>query len=69
MRWYNCHITSNNCFLRVYHVNTSSAMWCAKEFGRCESGEAVTVYAKSGKPVSRVLWSSEHGGHYVRVKV
>ena len=44
-------------------------MKAAKELGRCEDGEEVTIYAKSGKPVSRVCWTPENGGRYYKTSI
>lgn len=67
MTTYNCVITSDFSNGREYEVTTKSAMKCAELYGRCDGGEVVTVYTKSGKPVSRVMWSPEDGGKYFRV--
>ena len=64
-----CTITSNNSADREYEVTTTSAMACAREFGRCEASETVTVSRKSGRILSRVLWTPEDGGHYYRVVI
>lgn len=64
---YRCTITSNSSYGREYEVDTRSAMKCAIEYGRCEGGERVVVSARSGKPVSEVVWTPEQGGKYIRV--
>ena len=64
-----CVITSNFSNGREYDVQTKSAMKCAKEFGRCEGGEIVTVFSNTGKPLSCVQWRPEDGGKYIRVSV
>lgn len=66
---YICKITSNSSLEREYEVKTKSAMKCAKEFGRCEGGEIVTVVTKkSGKVLSCVMWTPENGGEYYRAQ-
>ena len=73
---YDCLIWSNsrNCTSNGtrYKVNTKSAMKCAKEFGRAELGETVSVYKfyASGEErlISRVIWNHETAS-YVRVSV
>ena len=64
-----CIITSNFSHGREYEVYTRSAMKAANELGRCEDGEVVTIYTKSGKPVSRVCWTPENGGRYYRTTI
>lgn len=64
---FTCSVVSDSTSERSYPVHTSSAMKCAKVLGRCESGEIVTVFASSGRILSRVLWSSIDGGRYIRV--
>lgn len=66
---YICRIASNSSLGREYDVDTRSAMKCAEMFGRYEGGESVTVYNKSGRPLSRVLYSPEDGGGYYRVAI
>lgn len=52
---YMCIVESDSTFPREYPVSTRSAMKCSARFGRCESGEIVTVRDSSGKPISRVM--------------
>ena len=67
---YICKVSSNSSREREYEVKTKSAMKCAKEFGRCEYGEVVTVTTKkSGKVLSRVMWTPENGGEYYRAQI
>lgn len=66
---YYCIIWSNNSYGRLYEVETKSAMKCASMFGRCEGGEVVSVCRQNGHILSRVVWSPENGGEYVRVTV
>ena len=66
-REYICKISSSSNWGREYIVSTSSAMKCAKLFGRCEFDEVVSVYTKSGKEISRVRYSMD--GNYYRVNV
>lgn len=61
---YVCEIRSDCTYPRKYDVNTSSAMKCAKELGRCEGGEVVTVFTNCGKMVSQVIWHAAWG--YIR---
>jgi hypothetical protein len=63
-RHYVCTVSSNTTEDRQYVVSTRSAMACAKEYGRCEGGESVTVRTLQGKPLSRVLWSMEEKKYY-----
>ena len=64
---YICTITSNFSNGRQYDVDTKSAMKCAESYGRCEGGEEIAVSTKSGKPISKVIWTPENGGQYIRV--
>ena len=66
---YICTIYSNSSHEREYKVDTRSAMKCADKYGRCEGGEVVTVRRKCGTIISRVIWSPENGGEYVRVLI
>lgn len=68
-REYICTISSNSSNEREYTVKTKSAMKCAESLGRCEGGEVVTVRTKSGRILSRVMWSPEMGGSYYRVTI
>ena len=61
-----CIIDSDSSFPRTYDVKTKSAMKCAKEYGRCEGGEIVRVYAPRGKLISEARWTPEDGGRYYR---
>ena len=65
-----CVIWSDSSYPREYRVNTRSAMAAAKKFGRCENGEVVQIEAMTtGRVISRVQWTPEDGGTYVRVAV
>lgn len=65
-----CVIWSNSSYPREYRVHTRSAMTAAKEFGRCESGEVVQIETMTtGRVISRVQWTPEDGGKYIRVTV
>lgn len=66
---YKCIITSNSSAGREYDVNTKSAMKAAQELGRCEGGETVTITTKGGRELSRVIWTPEDGGQYIRVNI
>lgn len=66
---YKCIIASNSSAGREYDVNTKSAMKAAQEFGRCEGGETVTITTKGGRELSRVIWTPEDGGRYIRVNI
>ena len=66
---YICKISSNSSHERSYEVETKSAMKCAKELGRCEGGEIITIETKSGKTLSRVEWTPEDGGKYFRTQI
>lgn len=66
---YNCIITSDSSSSREYDVNTKSAMKAALELGRCEGGETVTITTKGGRELSRVIWTPEDGGRYIRVNI
>lgn len=60
-------IASTASHERTYTTDSRSAMNAAKQYGRCEGGEIVTVRTKSGKEISRVVWTPEDGGRYLRV--
>lgn len=64
-----CIIESHSSFPREYEVQTKSALKCAKEFGRCEGGEIVRVYAPRGKLISEARWTQEDGGRYYRAAI
>ena len=67
---YKCVIWSNNSHGREYTVATRSAMYAAREYGRCECGEIVQIETlTSSRVISRVQWTPENGGKYVRVTV
>ena len=63
-RHYMCTVSSNSTEDREYLVRTRSAMECAKQYGRCEGNESVTVRTLQGKPLSKVMWSSEEQKYY-----
>ena len=66
---YKCVIWSNNSCEREYTLKTRSAMRAAMEFGRCEGGEAVQIETMTtGRVLSRVQWTPEYGGKYIRVE-
>lgn len=66
---YICKIWSNSSLGREYDVNTKSAMKAAQELGRCEGGEVVTITTKGGRELSRVIWTPENRGRYIRVNI
>lgn len=67
---YKCVIWSNNSHEREYTVATRSAMCTAREYGRGEYGEIVQIETLiTGRIISRVRWTPENGGRYVRVTV
>lgn len=66
---YICKIYSNSSTGREYETDSKSAMQAAKTWGRCEGGEVITVTTKSGRELSRVVWSPENGGQYIRVTI
>lgn len=67
---YKCVIWSNISHEREYTVKTKSAMKAAMELGRCEGGEVVQIETMTtGRVLSRVQWTSENGGKYIRVCV
>lgn len=62
-----CIIYSNSSLGREYDVETKSAMKCAELYGRYEGGEVVEVRSNSGKLLSKVMFTPENGGKYIRV--
>lgn len=65
-----CVIWSDSSYPREYKVHTRSAMTAAQELGRCESGEVVQIETMTtGRVISRVQWTPEDGGKYIRVTV
>lgn len=67
---YKCIIWSNNSHDREYTVVSKSAMRAAMELGRCEGGEVVQIETMTtGRILSRVQWTPEGGGKYIRVCV
>ncbi len=69
MKKYIITVVSNSTNEREYTTSSRSAMRAAEQFGRCEGGERVTVWTRGGKAISRVVWSPEDGGRYLRVAV
>ena len=67
---YKCVIWSNGSHEREYTVTSKSAMRAAIELGRCEGGEVVQIETMTtGRILSRVQWTPEDGGKYIRVCV
>lgn len=67
---YKCVIWSNSSNGREYEVKTKSAMKAAAELGRCEGGEVVQIETMTtGRVISRVKWTPEDGGKYLRVGI
>lgn len=66
---YICIVESNSSYPREYPVTTSSAYKAAGLYGRCEGGETVTIVNKSGRVISRVQYTPQDGGEYIRVCV
>ena len=63
---YKCIIRSNSSNGREYDVNTRSAYKAAQKYGRCEGGEVVQIWTRSGKVISEARWTPENGGKYYR---
>ena len=67
---YKCVIWSNNSHSYEYTVAARSAMRAAREYGRGEYGEIVQIETlTTSRIISRVRWTPENGGRYVRVTV
>lgn len=67
---YKCVIWSNNSHGREYTVATRSALCAAREYGRGEYGEIVQIETlTTGRIISRVQWTLDNGGKYVRATV
>ena len=67
---YKCVIWSNSSHEREYTVTSKSAMRAAIELGCCEGGEVVQIETMTtGRILSRVQWTLEDGGKYIRVCV
>lgn len=67
---YKCVIWSNNSHGREYTVATRSALCAAREYGRGEYGEIVQIETlTTGRIISRVQWTLDNGGRYVRATV
>ena len=67
---YKCIIWSNSSYDREYTVKTKSATAAASKLGRCEGGEVVQIeIMTTGRVLSRVQWTPEDGGKYIRVCV
>jgi hypothetical protein len=56
---YICTIESNSTYPREYETETRNARLLAAAYGRAEGGETITVTTKSGKVLSRMIWSVE----------
>ena len=67
-RKYICKVESDNTFTRTYEVETTSAKKAAAVYGRAEGGEEVTISTKTGKILSKVIWS-DADRDYIRVTV
>lgn len=66
---YKCVIWSNNSDEREYTVKTRAAMRAAMELGRGDGGEVVQIETMTtGRVLSRVQWTPEDGGKYIRVE-
>lgn len=66
---YKCVIWSNNSNGMEYIVKTRSAMRAALDLGRCDGGEVVQIETMTtGRVLSRVRWTPEDGGKYIRVE-
>ncbi len=67
---YKCVIWSDSSLGREYKVKTRSAMRAAREYGRGEYGEIVQIETLiTGRIISRVQWTPDNGGKYIRVTV
>ena len=68
MKKYLLTITSNSTNEREYSVDCRNVLKLANQYGRCEGGEVVIVWTKSGKPIGCARWTDE-GGRYYRVTI
>ena len=67
---YKCVIWSDSYYTREYIVASKSAMRAAARLGRCDGGEVVQIETMTtGRVLSRVQWTPEDGGKYIRVYV
>ena len=67
---YKCVIWSNSSTGREYKVQTKSAMSAAREYGRGECGEIVQIETLTTRRIiSRVQWTPDNGGKYIRATV
>lgn len=66
---YKCVVENPGRYCHEYPAITRSAYKAAKEVGMCQGGETVTILTKNQKEVSRVIYTPENGGKYIRVSL
>lgn len=59
-RTYSCYIVSNDSYERIYTVTSRSALKAAEKYGRCESGETVTIRTHMGQILSKAAWDQQN---------
>lgn len=67
-RFYICSIYSDSSYGIERTVSTRSAKTCGLLFGKCEPGEQIIVRTRSGKVMSKAIWSPEQR-KYISVNV
>ena len=65
-RTYMCHVVSTNSNERIYPVSNRSAMKAAKQYGRCEADETISIRTYSGHVLSCVKWDPQ-SNKYINV--
>ena len=62
-------INSNSSHQHTHRTISKGALKAALDFGRCEGGEVVRVYSKTGRLLSEDRWTPYDGGKYYRFAV
>lgn len=64
MRKYTVTIESAESYPRTYSTTSRAVLKLAAQYGRCESGETVTVYNMRGDLISRAMYAPEGRTYY-----
>lgn len=64
MRKYTVTIESAESYPRTYTTTSRAALKLAAQYGRCESGETVTVCNMRGELTARAMYSPEDRTYY-----
>lgn len=64
MRKYTVTIESMESYPRTYNTTSRAVLKLAAQYGRCESGETVTVCNMRGKLIARAMYAPEGRAYY-----